>query len=142
MLKTVKDIPGLREVLDECANKVQDILGKPVTILYKLKVHHISTEELCRIVCEVCEVSWMQITSERRDRHIVVARHLYCYIACTYQNKTLTRIAEIIKQKSHTSVFHAVNKVKAMIINNDELYTKPLEIIEQKIEEQIRKFPV
>lgn len=121
MQKTITDYPAIKAALDECQEKVQALIGVPVSISYKLKFHYLSTELLASIVCEVCEVSWNEIKGDRRTLAIVVGRQIYCYLAHTLQNKTLHQIATIIN-RDHTSVLHAKEKIKAMIENNDELY--------------------
>jgi chromosomal replication initiation ATPase DnaA len=136
-MKTIQDFPGLQEALDECQTKVQDIIGKPVTVSFKLKIHTLTTERLANIICEVCEVPWHLLKSESRKGNIVIARHMFCFFAATVQRKTLWSIAQVLHRTDHTTIVHARNKIKDMIETKDGTYYPIYLAIEEKINELI-----
>lgn len=136
-MKTIKDFPEVQAALDECQAKVQDLLGKPVTVSFKLKIHTLTTERLAEIICDVCEVPWHMLISESRNGQLVMARHMYCYFAATLQKKTLWDIAKILKRRDHTTIVHARDKIKDMIETKDGTYFPIYLAIEERINEFI-----
>lgn len=118
----IDKVPGLRQILDQCQKDIMELTGIPVTVSYKLKFHHLSTSSLIQIICEVCEVSWVNVMSKNRKISLVVARHLFIYFSLLYQKKTLTTIADFLQYKDHTTVIHARDKVQNMIDSHDDLY--------------------
>lgn len=132
--KAIDKIPGLKALLDKCQDDVTALTGVPVTVFYRIKFHHLSTSDLMRIVCDVCEVSWAMILCDSRKSHYVIARHLYCWFAFNVQKKNLTVIGRILG-KDHTTVLYARNKVDDMKAINDELYMVPFLEIERRIDE-------
>lgn len=131
-LSEVDKIPGLKQILDNCQKEVEQLTGYPVSVFYRLKFHHLTTSELIRIICDVCEVTWPQIVSDSRRIHIVIARQLFCWFALTVQQKTLSRIGEILG-RDHTTVIHSRNKVLAMKETGDELWMSAYTEIENRI---------
>lgn len=134
-MNTVDKYPGLQEVLDECQEKAEKIVGKKLTINFSIRFKHLPTDVLATIVCNVCEVMWTQVISDSRKANIVLARHLYCYFAAMVQKKTLYDIANILKKADHTVVIHARDKVKKMIEVQDEIYVPAFNEIEKRINE-------
>lgn len=130
----IDKIPGLKDILRRCQSDIEQLTNVPVTVFYRIKFHHLSTPDLIRIICSVCEVTWEQIRSESRKSHFVIARHLYCYFACTVQKKPLNAIGKILG-KDHSTVIHARDKVTNMKQVGDDLYMVPLQEIENRIEE-------
>ena len=130
----IDKIPGLKDLLRRCQEDIEKLTNTPVTVFYRIKFHHLSTNDLIRIICDVCEVTWQQVTSDSRKAHYVIARQLYCYIAFTVQKKQLVAIAKILG-RDHTSIIHSRDKVINMKATNDELYMVPLLEIEKRIEE-------
>ena len=132
----IDKVPGLREILNKCQQDIEELTKIPVSVFYRMKFHHLSTSDLTRIVCQVCEVTWVDILSQSRTAHIVIARHLYCYFAVTVQKKSLELVGKIL-HRDHTSIIHARDKIIAMKQNNDELYMTPYFEIERRIDELI-----
>ncbi len=132
-MNAIDRVPGLQEILDECKNKIENLTGEKVSIHYTIKFHHLATSDLARFICEICEVSWEKVASDSRKAQYIIARHLYCYFARTVQKKTLKHIAEVLGGRDHTTIIHAVDKVKTMIEINDELYIHPYNEIQKLI---------
>ncbi|MGQ0740183.1 MAG: helix-turn-helix domain-containing protein [Bacteroidota bacterium] len=127
-------VPGLREILSKCQQDIEQLTNIPVTVFYRIKFHHLSTSDLTRIICEVCEVSWQHILSDSRKSHYVIARQIYCYLAYTIQKKSLALIGKILG-RDHSTVIAARDKVITMKDVGDELYMIPLLEIERRIDE-------
>jgi chromosomal replication initiation ATPase DnaA len=134
-MSQTKEIPGIRDVLVKCRQGIESILGKEVTVFFKIKVRHLSTNDLARIICEVCEVKWEQVISESRKAPIVMARHLFIYFSLRYQKKTQDQIAVVINRDDHSTVIHARDKIQNMVDTNDELYMPYFTEIDKRINE-------
>lgn len=132
----IDKVPGLREILKKCQQDIEKLTNVEVTVFYRIKFHHLSTADLTRIICNVCEVTWQQVLSDSRKSHIVIARQLYCHLAITVQKKNLVAISRILN-RDHTTIMHARDKVITMIEMQDELYMVPLLEIERQIEDII-----
>lgn len=131
--------PGLKDILDKCIYECETLIGKKVSVKFSLKFHHLTTEQLATIICDVCEVKWEQVISESRKASIILARHLFCYFAFTVQKKTLWEIAHIIHRTDHSTIVHARDKVKKMIETNDEMYMPAFQAVEDRINEIVTK---
>jgi chromosomal replication initiation ATPase DnaA len=134
-MSQTKEIPGIRDVLVKCRQGIESILGKEVTVFFKIKVRHLSTNDLARIICEVCEVKWEQVISDSRKAPIVMARHLFIYFSLRYQKKTQDQIAVVINRDDHSTVIHARDKIQNMVDTNDELYMPYFTEIDKRINE-------
>ena len=67
-------------------------------------------KDILKATCQVMDVSEEQITSNRRLKNYVIARHLFFYVA--YQNyHTYYQIAHITN-RNHATVIHGYNKIK------------------------------
>jgi chromosomal replication initiator protein len=127
------EIPGIRDILRECREKIELLIGEKVTVSYRIRIHQISTSDLARIVCAVCGVTWEQLTSSSRYSHLVIARQLYCYFSRTVQRIPLAKIGQILGGRDHTTVIHNLDRVEAMMFTKDELYMPLIAEIEEEI---------
>lgn len=120
-MKTVNDIPGLKEILQECQQKVTTLLGRPVVIHYSMTINSVPYSQLAAIICQVCSVTWKSILDHDRKANVVIARQLFCYFASEVLHKQVTEIGRIIG-KDHTTVIHGRGKIRNMIDTEDDLY--------------------
>lgn len=120
-MRTVQEIPGLKDILDDCEEKVSALIGKPVKIHFSMRILQVTTKELIEAICDVCEVPWERVLSGTRKADVVIARQFFCYFSVSYQKKTLKSIATIIN-RDHTTVIHSNTHISDMIDSNDILY--------------------
>lgn len=139
-MKTITDIPGLKDILDDCSGKVSALIGAPVRIHYSLKFNRLNTEDLITIICDVCEVKWDDIVKQDRKIAPRMARQFYCYFAYAYQKKQLVTIAHRL-QRDHTTVIHGRDRIITMVETNDELYMPYFIEIKNRIEKIINSEP-
>jgi chromosomal replication initiation ATPase DnaA len=131
----IDKIPGLKDVLIKCRKEIEVLMGKEVTVFFKIKVRHLTTNDLARIICEVCEVKWEQVISESRKAPLVMARHFFIFFSLRYQKKTQDQIAVVINRDDHSTVIHARDKIQNMLDTNDELYMPYYTEIDKRINE-------
>ena len=60
-------------------------------------------------VCSVTEIIPHDILAQNRQRHISIARHLFCYLAYKHYGYCLTAIGRFLI-KDHSTVINSVNK--------------------------------
>ncbi len=134
--RKIDKIPGLQEVLDECAEKVSKQVNFPVKMYFRMQFEYIPTKELLRIVMEATEVSNDNFFSPSRKIHHVMARQLFCYFAYYRQKKTTVQIANILNC-DHSTVIHNRDKILKMMQSEDEFYMAPMIDIERRITDYI-----
>jgi chromosomal replication initiator protein len=99
--------------LSIASNVIRDMIGikheKPLTINYiKRKVgdyFNISNSDLC---------------SKGRTRELAYARQIAMYLARELTNVSLPKIGENFGDRDHTTVMHACDKVKTLLVNDPE----------------------
>ena len=60
-------------------------------------------------------VSVTDLKSARRHKRLVMPRHVFCYLAATATRKSLPQIGAFLGDRDHTTVLHAVRKIKGLI---------------------------
>lgn len=73
------------------------------------------------VVAQRFEVSKLDMTSHRRTAAVVLPRQVAMYLAKEMTPKSLPEIGRLFGGRDHTTVLHAVRKIAAMVVLNDEL---------------------
>jgi chromosomal replication initiator protein len=74
----------------------------------------LTIESIAKTVSQYCKVTIPDIRSKTRSKDITVARHLAMYLAYYIGKSTLSDIGNYFGKRDHTSVIHAVNKMKSL----------------------------
>ena len=130
------EIRGLKEILNECQEKIEEVLGLKVKVYCRQEFPYLNTLELKIIICETCEVMWEEVVSSGKGEHIKIARQLYCYFAYTVQGKTVTLIGKTVN-RDHTTVIHSCKRVQDMIDTKDGTYMPYYLEVQRRIYELI-----
>ena len=64
------------------------------------------------------QIKLAEILSTNRSRNIVIPRQIAMYLAKEYTKHSFLDIARAFKKKDHTTVIHAVKKIKALYNKN------------------------
>lgn len=123
---------GVTTILDQCKKDLELILKQPVTVRYSVQVNFITAEQITQEICKHFNFTWSQIISESREQEFKVPRQLFCWLCWHYLKWDQSRIAGQINRE-RSIVSKSVPLVTAMINNNDELYTIPLQMIERNL---------
>ena len=78
-------------------------------------------DQVIQITCEHYNLSKDDLLSKKRSNEIAIPRQVAMYICRTYLNENLTKIGIAFGGKNHTTVMHAVDKIKKELLNNDIL---------------------
>jgi hypothetical protein len=93
----------------------------PFTYLGLDVTKKIGLERIMKVVCDEFQIDVDMITSKKRQRHIVDARHIFCFLASkAYGRFTLKQIGGLIN-RDHASVLHAKKKVKDLMQYDREM---------------------
>ena len=99
--------------LSIASNVIRDMIGvkneKPVTITY-----------IKRKVCDYFNVSTIDLCSKGRTRELTYARQIAMYLARELTNVSLPKIGENFGDRDHSTVMHACDKIKTLLINDPE----------------------
>lgn len=133
MILTEQAQSGVNAVLNDTKKRLTEIIGKPVSVIYRIKVNDISPDHIIQTVCRVCNTTWSRILDKTRQREVTVPRQLIAWMMYNYCGLTHRMIALKFGNDDHTFSVHMVERVNDMIATNDELYMQPLRIVESCI---------
>jgi len=103
---------------------------KPITVdsvktvlkdLLKESARQISLDDILRVVAEYYHTPLEDLKSRRRARNIVLPRQVAMYVAREVTQLSLPEIGLGFGGKDHTTVIHAVNKIKKEIKTNSSV---------------------
>ena len=78
-------------------------------------------DQVVQIICDHYNLSKEQLMSKKRSNEIAIPRQIAMYICRVYLDENLTKIGIEFGGKNHTTVMHAVDKIKNEIIKDDNL---------------------
>lgn len=73
------------------------------------------------VVCAYFSVKPAELKSPSRQAQLVLPRQLTMYLLRTDYKLQLTRVAEILNRKDHTTIIHGVDKIKKGVDNSTEI---------------------
>lgn len=100
------DFLGLRARRDEWFDKTTREVFKPATATVILRTVSIMTR-----------TRLLDITSRRRDKHVVMPRQVACWIMRNFTGMSLPQIGAKVGGRDHTTVLHAIHKVEDLRSN-------------------------
>lgn len=105
---------GCDITLDIAVEALKDYFVK--TIVSKNKM-----DQVVQIVCDNYNLTSEELLSKKRSNEIAIPRMIAMYICRVYLDENLTKIGIQFGGKNHTTVMHAVDKIKKEIIKDDNL---------------------
>lgn len=88
-------------------------------------------DQVIQIVCDNYNLKEDVFLSKNRSNEVAIPRMIAMYICRTYLDENLTKIGIKFGGKNHTTVMHAVNKIKKAIIDDDNLNKEIQKMINQ-----------
>ncbi len=88
-------------------------------------------EQVQQIIANNYNISIEDIRGKRKSNDITIPRQIAMYICRVYLKESLPKIGAEFGGKDHTTVMHAVNKIKKEIESNDELNIEINKVISQ-----------
>ena len=77
--------------------------------------------DVIKSICSFYNVKQSHLKGPSRDSTIVLPRQVAMYILRFKLNIKLEQIADILKRKDHTTIIHGTEKIKHLLITNQEL---------------------
>ena len=84
-------------------SRLKYLLTKPI----RKENVDINLNVVLEAVCSATEIIPHDILAHNRQRHISIARHLFCFVAYTHYGYTLMSIARFLN-KDHSTVTHSI----------------------------------
>lgn len=78
-------------------------------------------DQVVQIICDHYNLTQEELMSKKRSNEIAVPRMVAMYICRVYLDENLTKIGIKFGGKNHTTVMHAVDKIKKEILKDDIL---------------------
>lgn len=78
-------------------------------------------DQVLQIVCDHYDLTQEELLSKKRSNDIAIPRMIAMYICRVYLDENLTKIGIKFGGKNHTTVMHAVDKIKKEILKDDTL---------------------
>ena len=78
-------------------------------------------DQVLQIVCDHYNLTNEELLSKKRSNDIAIPRMIAMYICRVYLDENLTKIGIQFGGKNHTTVMHAVDKIKKEILKDDNL---------------------
>ena len=110
--------------LDLAVEALKDYFVK--TVVSKNKM-----DQVLQIVCDHYNLTPEQLLSKKRNNEIAIPRQIAMYICRVYLDENLTKIGIQFGGKNHTTVMHAVDKIKKELLKNDNLNNEIQKIINE-----------
>ena len=88
-------------------------------------------DQVLQIVCDHYNLTEDELLSKKRSNDIAVPRMIAMYICRAYLDENLTKIGIKFGGKNHTTVMHAVNKIKKDILKDDFLNNEIQKIVNE-----------
>lgn len=94
-----------------------------------LKVDH---KKIINILCSYFDLTQKDLTGPKRQKELVLARHLAMFLFCEELNMTVERAGQILGGRDHTTIMHGRDRIKNLI-NIDREIQKTLIDIKQRL---------
>ena len=88
-------------------------------------------DQVIQLVGDHYNLSVDDLKSKKRTNKIAIPRMIAMYISRVYLNENLVKIGLEFGGKNHTTVMHAVDKIKKQITTNEELNNEILKIVDK-----------
>ena len=88
-------------------------------------------DQVVQIVCEHYNLTQEELLSKKRSNDIAIPRMVAMYICRVYLDENLTKIGIQFGGKNHTTVMHAVDKIKKELIKDDKLNSEIQKMINE-----------
>lgn len=115
---------GSNITLELAIDALKDYFVK--TVISKNKI-----DQVIHIVCDNYNLTSEELLSKKRSNDVAIPRMIAMYICRTYLNENLTKIGIQFGGKNHTTVMHAVDKIKKEILKDDKLNSEIQKMIQQ-----------
>lgn len=127
--KLVQIIQGLKaQNLPASSEHVSKFLGRPLR--KSLAINH---KQLLSAICSYFNVTLKELAGPRRQKELVLPRHLAMYILSEELNFTVEKIGQVLGGRDHTTVMHGRDKIKKLVDTDIEVQKILLKVKQKAI---------
>ncbi len=109
--------------LEPTPENIAQFLGKAQS-----KPQNLSSKEVLSTICSYFDLSMKDLTGPKRQKGLVLPRHIAMYILSEQLSLTVERIGDILGGRDHTTVMHGRDRIKGLIQNDREVQRMFIEI--------------
>lgn len=123
---------AIKDIMDAAEAQIAEQVGRPVSLLYSVKLNGVSPGFIIQSVCRICGVTWSSLVSATKKREAVIPRQIAAWLLNKYGGFGPSEIGRHL-QKQHTSVLRLIESASNMIDTDDELFMPLLTRCEAEI---------
>lgn len=116
------DLLKVSITLDVAKNIMKDVIN--------IKHEKLSIDEIQTKVCNYYKISLKDMLSVSRKRSLVRARQISMYLAKQFTSYSLIQISRQFDRKDHTTVLHAIQLIKTLYANDENMKQQIDDIID------------
>lgn len=123
-------------------SNIRELEGRLIQILQMLKLKklpptpenislHLSNQphqslkmnpkQVLSVICDYFDLSTKDLTGPRRQKELVLPRHIAMYLLSEEADLTVEKIGEVLGGRDHTTVMHGRDKIKKLISTDREM---------------------
>lgn len=143
---------SLKLIASYLDSNIRELEGKLIQILQALKTQNLSADpenvarflgqpprkpittdhkQILSTVCSFFNITLKDLTGPKRQKELVLPRHLAMYLLSEELKFTVERIGQILGGRDHTTVMHGRDKMKRMINTDKEIQRTLIEVKQQ-----------
>ena len=144
---------SLKLIASSLDSNIRELEGKLIQVLQTLKTQNLSTDpenvakflgqapkkpittdhkQVLSTICSFFDISLKDLTGPKRQKELVLPRHIAMYILSEELRLTVEKIGQVLGGRDHTTVMHGRDKMK-QLINKDREVQRLLIGVRQRI---------
>lgn len=144
---------SLKLIASSLDSNTRELEGKLIQILQALKAQKLSTDvenvarflgqapkkpliadhkQVLSIICSFFDISLKDLTGPKRQKELVLPRHIAMYLLSEELRLTVEKIGQILGGRDHTTIMHGRDKMKKLM-NTDREVQRMLIEVKQRI---------
>ena len=137
----------LRQIAESESN-IRELEGKLIQIIQAIKIRNLSPtvenissylnkptssttkdpKKIISIICKHFDLNLKELTGPKRQKELVLPRHITMYILSEDLNLTVEKIGQLLGGRDHTTVMHGRDKIKELLLKDRELQKTLIDI--------------
>ncbi|MBI4035668.1 chromosomal replication initiator protein DnaA [Candidatus Daviesbacteria bacterium] len=145
---------SLKLIASSLESNTRELEGKLIQILQALKAQNLSTDpenianylgkvakkpvisdhkQVLSSICAFFDVSLKDLTGPKRQKELVLPRHLTMYLLSEELRLTVEKIGQILGGRDHTTIMHGRDKMKKLVSTDREVQRMLTEVKQRMI---------
>lgn len=143
---------SLKLIASSLDSNTRELEGKLIQILQALKARNLSTDpeniasflgqapkksviadhkRVLSIICSFFDVSLKDLTGPKRQKELVLPRHIAMYLLSEELRLTVEKIGQVLGGRDHTTIMHGRDKIKKLMNIDREVQRMLIEVKQQ-----------